>query len=234
MWTYAVKAAVYIRNRCYNPRLKITPYEALTKKVPSLSHMHTFGSECFAYTQKKKKLDPRCEKGIFLGYDSHSPAYLVYYVKEGTIKKVRCVTFNEKFTDKALEEPKEVELHHHCIPKVEKIEENVETIENVQINGNVPERRYPDRDRRMPKHLENFVVKDTAKLSVHYCYKVSPLDTYEEAMESPEVNQWQKSMEKHIDVLVENDTFEETILPDDKSVIGGRWVYTLNEDQYKS
>ena len=70
LWTYAVKAAVYIRNRCYNPRLKITPYEALTKKVPSLSHMHTVGSECFAYTQKKKKLDPRCEKGIFFGYDT--------------------------------------------------------------------------------------------------------------------------------------------------------------------
>ena len=48
LWPYAVKAAAYIRNRCYNPRLEITPYEALTKKVPSLSNMHTFGSECFA------------------------------------------------------------------------------------------------------------------------------------------------------------------------------------------
>ena len=100
LWPYAVKAAAYIRNRCYNPRLEITPYEALTKKVPSLSNMHTFGSECFAYVQKKTKLDPRCEKGIFVGYDSYSPAYLVYFADEGTIKKVRCVTFNEKCTEK--------------------------------------------------------------------------------------------------------------------------------------
>ena len=65
--------------------------------------------------QKKSKLDPRCEKGIFVGYDSYSPAYLVYFANEGTIKKVRCVTFNEKYADK-VEEPKEIKLHQ--LPKI--------------------------------------------------------------------------------------------------------------------
>ena len=43
-----------------------------------LKNVHTFGSVFFAYLQKKTKLDPRCEKGIFVGYDSYTPAYLVY------------------------------------------------------------------------------------------------------------------------------------------------------------
>ena len=30
MWTYAVMAAAYIRNRCFNVRLGKTPYEAFT------------------------------------------------------------------------------------------------------------------------------------------------------------------------------------------------------------
>ena len=77
LWTYAAKTAAYIRNRCYNPRLEITPFEAITGKVPTLSNMHTFGTMCFAYLQNKKKLDPRCERGIFLGYDSNSPAFLI-------------------------------------------------------------------------------------------------------------------------------------------------------------
>ena len=43
-----------------------------------------------------------------------------------------------------------------------------------------PERRYPERDRKMPIHLENFVT-DTAKSTLDYCYRISPPETYEEA-----------------------------------------------------
>ena len=48
LWTYAVMTSVYIRNRCFNPRLGKTPYEALVGKQPNLSDMHVFGSACYA------------------------------------------------------------------------------------------------------------------------------------------------------------------------------------------
>ena len=47
--------------------------------------MHIFGTTCFCYVQKKKKLDPHCEKGIFIGYDKQSPAYLMYFPETMTI-----------------------------------------------------------------------------------------------------------------------------------------------------
>ena len=37
-----------------------------------------------------KKLDPRSKKGIFVGYDKRSPAYLVYHPNTN---KVECVKF---------------------------------------------------------------------------------------------------------------------------------------------
>jgi len=92
-WPYAVMAAAYTRNRCYNNRLKQTPYFALTGRRPNLSNMRVFGSECYAYKQEKKKLDPRCTKGIFLGYDKLSPAYLVYFPETGKVMKHRVVKF---------------------------------------------------------------------------------------------------------------------------------------------
>ena len=58
-WPYAVMTAAYIRNRCFNNRLKQTAYFAITNKKPNLSNMRVFGSECYAYKQDKKKLDPR-------------------------------------------------------------------------------------------------------------------------------------------------------------------------------
>ena len=76
-WPYAVAAATYVRNRCFQQRTKQTPYFLLTGRVPDISNLYVFGSTCYAYDHSAKKLDPRSKKGIFFGYDRQSPAYLV-------------------------------------------------------------------------------------------------------------------------------------------------------------
>ena len=48
--------------------------------------MHIFGTSCFCYVQNKTKLELRCEKGIFVGYDQQSPAYLIYFSETTAIK----------------------------------------------------------------------------------------------------------------------------------------------------
>lgn len=78
-----------------NNHLKQTPYHALNGRRPNLSNMRVFGSECYAYKQGRQKLDARCEKGIFVGYDKGNPAYLVYFPETGKIMKHRVVKFNK-------------------------------------------------------------------------------------------------------------------------------------------
>ena len=97
LWTYAVMAAVYIRNRCFNQRIEQTPVFKLTGKAPNVSKLHVFGSVCYAYTEIKTKLEPRAKKGVFLGYDQYSPAYLVYDRQTRKVSKHRCVKFTEKY-----------------------------------------------------------------------------------------------------------------------------------------
>ena len=43
------------------------------------------------------KLDPCCEKGIFVGYDKQSPSYLIYFLEMTAIKKVKCVKFTDSY-----------------------------------------------------------------------------------------------------------------------------------------
>ncbi len=97
LWTFAVIASVFIRNTCFNPRLGKTPYEALIGKQPNLSNMHVFGSTCCAFIQNAKKLEARSQKGIFIGYDNGSPAYLVFYPETNKVQKVRRVKFIDNF-----------------------------------------------------------------------------------------------------------------------------------------
>ena len=58
--------------------------------------MQIFGTTCHAYVQKKTKLEPRSEQGVFIGYDGRSPAYLVYFPEKNDVKRVRCVKFNKQ------------------------------------------------------------------------------------------------------------------------------------------
>ena len=91
-------AAAYLRNRMYHQRMiKETPYFLLTGKKPSIKNLHIFGSICYAHVHEAKKLEARSEKGIFIGYDKYSPAYLIYFPSSNRIKKSRTVTFTEKF-----------------------------------------------------------------------------------------------------------------------------------------
>lgn len=119
LWTYAAKAAGYIRNRCYNPRTGKTPYEMFTGKRPNLGHMHVFGSPCHAYVQNKKKLDPRSQQGVFIGYDGLSPAYLVYFPEINDVKRVRCVKFSNNFNQENVVLDVEHEYKRYTAPNPE-------------------------------------------------------------------------------------------------------------------
>ena len=57
LWTYAVLSATDIRNRCYNRRLEMTPFEAFAGTKLNVKNMNIFGTTCYAYIQDKQKLD---------------------------------------------------------------------------------------------------------------------------------------------------------------------------------
>ena len=219
LWTYAVMTSAYIRNRCYNPRTGKTPYEYLTGIKPNLSNMHAFGTVCYAYVQNKTKLDPRAEKGIFVGYDRSSPAFLVYYPDQNNVKKIRCVKFTEKFDS--------FDENVNLLPdSVKAAEPEMAKPEN----GQESTRRYPSRDRARPKYLDDYVtgeeldnaVDDAANCTVDFCYRVCNVPkSYQDAISSPESSKWREAMNEELDALWDNETFELTPLPEGRTSVGG-------------
>ncbi|CAB4040087.1 Hypothetical predicted protein [Paramuricea clavata] len=97
-------------------------------------------------------------------------------------------------------------------------------------------KRYPQRERNPPRHLEEDTLlpknADCAHISVDYCYKVCGLpQNYIEAMGSPQAREWEQAMKEEISSLKENDTYELSTLPEGKASVGGKWVYTTKQDQ---
>ena len=236
MWPYAVKMAVHVRNRCINNKLGITPVEALTGRRPDFSKLELFGKKCFAYNHHAKKLEPRSLEGIFLGYNELSPALLVYFPSLRSVRSVRNVTFKhlpqyvtlpvapereESREERAAEETTELS----SVPQ--------EDSGNLEIEDHESEKRYPTRERRKPKHLEEYV--QSFNEFVHHCYRLSddaPIPrTYKEATESPEAPRWRQAMDEEMASLAENGTYDLVELPQGKKPVGTRWVYTVKPMQ---
>ena len=233
----------------------------MTGRKPNLSNMRTFGSECFAYKQKRSKLDDRCTKGIFLGYDKSSPSYLVFIPETNKVMKYRVVKFPTKrmteqqtqtedvFSDfeeaifcqhQAIKDPNPSTARATNVDEFQGVfnpETERATNEITEpIDNQVPSQsRYPRRERRPPIRLGDYVNEDEIESNqlmntIDYCYRVSAFpQTYQEAMQSPDSENWKVAMNEEMNSLLANGTFSLSTLPQGRTPVGGRWVYTIKE-----
>ena len=78
LWVEAACNVVYIQNKIPHAILgEKTPKEVFTGKKPAVDHMTIFGTLVYLHVPKEKraKLEPSGEKGIFVGYSDCSKAY---------------------------------------------------------------------------------------------------------------------------------------------------------------
>lgn len=78
LWHECVRAATYILNRCGTRALILkTPFEALYKHKPDLSHLQVLGCTYFVHIPKelRSKLSTKAFQVVLIGYDSNTKAY---------------------------------------------------------------------------------------------------------------------------------------------------------------
>ena len=97
-WGYAVLNAAYIRNRCISSVLDgKSAFEIVERTIPDLKNIRVFGCVCYAHVsdEKRKKLDVKAVKCIFLGLSNVSKACIVEDVSTKRIFTSRDVKFCE-------------------------------------------------------------------------------------------------------------------------------------------
>lgn len=105
-WAEAVNMATYLINRTINSSDAI-PEEKWTGRKVNLSYIKLFGSPVMVHIpkEKRKKLDPKSEKLIFVGYDSKSKAYRCINTTNRKLTISRDVKFHETSTSNELVVP---------------------------------------------------------------------------------------------------------------------------------
>ena len=143
----------------------------MTGHKPNLKNMHIFGTVRHAYIQNKK-LEARCERGIFLGYDMESPAYLIYFPGKDDIKQVRCVKFSKNFeclNDDIIDVPEEYSYSRPDEDEQPQIEKSKDDADKRKDEESI----YPQRNLNKPKNLDDYAMDDevsnAARCSIDYC-----------------------------------------------------------------
>ena len=249
-WVRALSTAAHIRNLTVTANSQgKSPFELFTGKPPRRNHLRVFG--CTAYVMKRKinltKLDLRSVKAKFIGYDDRSTAYILQEFDSKKVIKARNVIFRESeiqsFSAKetiSLENPNLVSPNMDFyddrskdedtkIPVQGGVGENNAAIPVVQnqfeVEGDPNENEVPlprgSRNRRPPERYGLPYTFNTTKEDVQ-----EP-KSYNEAVNSPQAENWRKAMQTEYNSLMDNNTWTLVNEPEDQQVLPGKWVYKV-------
>ena len=95
----ACNTAVYLQNK--SPHRVVgsrTSEEAFTGNRPDVGHFKMFGCLTFSHvrSEKRTKLEPTAEMGIFVGYNETSKAYRIYILSQRKIAVMKDVRLEER------------------------------------------------------------------------------------------------------------------------------------------
>ena len=232
-WAEAVNTAVYLLNRCPTKALlNKTPIEAWSGRKPSVRHFKVFGCLCYSRVPKERrsKLDETSEKCIFMGYSSQSKGYRLYNLKTNKLIISRDVIFDEKAAWN-WEEGK--------ILKKTILVNELQTKAPVETgNGSTSTSSPQDSPRSVPLSPSTESPTSSSSSSSSTPRKLRSLSdvykrcnlcivepqSFEEAIKDED---WRKAMEKEIDVIEKNETWQLVEKPKDKEIIGVKWIFRV-------
>ena len=99
LWEEAMKQSIWLQNRTPTQALDgKTLYEMKTNKKPHLGGIKEFGAAAYVKDLHAGKLDARARVGRFVGYDSESKGYCIYWPDKKSVTVEWNIVFNENDT----------------------------------------------------------------------------------------------------------------------------------------
>jgi len=127
-WAEAMNTACHVHNRVtLRDGTTTTMYELWKGRKPTVKYFHVFGSKCYILADRDymRKMDPKSDEGIFLGYFTNSRAYRIYNSRTQVVMESTNVVINDLAQDKVPEVVTGVEAYAETSAQEKQIAENV-------------------------------------------------------------------------------------------------------------
>lgn len=245
-WGEAINTANYLQNRCPSSSIVCTPYEMWAEKKPSYSHLRVFGSEAYVYIPKEKRraLDLKSEKLVFVGYAEGRKAYRFLNVQSGLITISRDAKFleqcnvkesvpeqpvSENFVDVPLLSPPD-ELsaveNASAVPDDSTDAESYASGDDSSFHG-FPQDEIVRRSQRSTKGIP--ATRLIEEIFAAGTIAAEPKN-FREAMACEQKEEWKAAMADELQSHLQNGTWDLVHLPEGRKPVGCRWVYKIKEN----
>ena len=213
-----MSTATYTRNRSPTKSLNnTTPFECLFNRKPDVSNLRVFG--CVAYTHipdhQRMKLEEKSRKCTFVRYPDGTKAFTLYDLTKEAFIRSRDVIFEERTFHEFKRQKSSEQNSEFFYPPKENCAANPLINQNEIQVENIDQRRQ----RRPPERYEEmYVCADDLTSDINKPRNLS------EAWSNEHNAQWKKATDSEFNALMENDTWQLVPPPENKNMVGSRWV----------
>ena len=236
MWGELMLTAAYLLNRSPHSALGgATPYSKLHNKSPDLSGLRVIGARAFVHHERyRKKLDDRAFEGKLCGFGLDSQTYRILNPSNGAVVESRNVTFIESpLNDRG--------QAHATTGRVEPSGLSFTQLAEIADQAQLP----------CPGDTEDFahVAEDPFTVPRAHAYVTTTHEhhgileetnqaikipnTYDEAMSSPQREEWKEACSKEMDNLRKHNVYNLVPLssvPKGEKILGTKFVFKKKLD----
>ena len=211
-WGEGVKYLEYTINRTYSSVTKCTPFERWYGRKPDISHLRPFGSKAVGMVKRPDdKISPRGVVGIMVGYSIDFSAYRIYVPSLHKVQEFRNAKFDE--TD-------------FPSSKVDKKDKpNATNTDSETSDDDTGGRALVPTEPRRSQRIQNR--KRGLKFLAGMAVEVVTPTTFEEAMNSPQVDQWKESIKQELENHEKAGTFQFVPYELHMKLQKCKWVFKL-------
>lgn len=240
LWAEAINYSVYALNRTLTTRHDITPFELWHGKKPNISHMRIFGSPAYVFIPdaERQKLDPKAEKGIYVGECENQKASRIYIEDTGRTIISRHIKVYEQPNEPTIADSDDMKIDSDSAADEEQSDpENVETDNTLRTRkvtfGPMPTRqsmrgRIPKKLHPMETYAGLSKTSDITSLAFHaHTLIFYEPKSFKEAMASEESELWKLAADDEIRSHHKNNTWTIVPLPEGRTCIPSGWNFKI-------
>jgi hypothetical protein len=246
-WGEVVQTVVNILNKVHiRVNNDKTPYELWHGRPTSIKHFKVFGSKCYIKRNEDNlgKFDSRVDEGILLGYSSRSKGYKCYNkrlhkivesidvkVDERPLHPERHQHHDNSYDEPIRNEPQGDGMHEYQEQEDFEEEERMETSQPKTPSRYV-QKHHPESQILGNKEASVQTRRKLIDTSSSANFALLSMSEPQNFMQASQDDHWVKAMNEELDQIEKNKTWDLVPRPNDKNVIGTKWVYRnkLNED----
>lgn len=252
-WAEAVNMAAYLINRTVcSTLINKTPEEVWSGKKVDVSHIRIFGSPVMVHVpkEKRKKLDFKSQKLIFVGFDEYTKGYRCIDTSNYKLCISRDVIFLETQLPERIaimDDTKDEDANDNVVDTDSVRDESVnvdsspssqDTVVNVAddtVADVSDDSEYVPEETISPTNVTPITTRSRsagiAPFQLNYFALLTEPSTVNEAINGPDCNNWKIAMCEEIESHKKNGTWELAMLPNGRKAIKAKWVFKLKRDE---